>query len=96
MIIGISVGYSLYAAINFYYPYVLEKRLTYLRFRPRWSPKNGHPLRLLTEVEEDEFLTQEMIADESVHFYDYDVWIDEETGEKIIAKYDAHAHALIC
>ncbi|MDA1121021.1 MAG: hypothetical protein O2887_11115 [Bacteroidetes bacterium] len=96
MIIGISVGYSLYAVINFYYPYVLEKRLTHMRFRPRLSPKNGHQLRLLTEVEEDEYLTQEMIADENAHIYDYDVWIDEDTGEKIIEKYDAHSHALIC
>jgi len=95
-IISTIFGYTAYAYIKYYYPSIIEKKLTKLRFTPRISPESGKQMKLLTELEEDEHLTQEMIADEEGFVYEYDVWIDEETGHKFIEKYDAHLHALLC
>ncbi|MDA1121854.1 MAG: hypothetical protein O2887_15425 [Bacteroidetes bacterium] len=53
-------------------------------------------MRLFNEDEEDAYLTEEMIAHELDYVYDYDVWLNEETGFKLIERYDGHLHALIC
>jgi len=95
-IISTMFGYAAYAYIKYYHPSIIEKKLTKLRFSPRVSPVSGKEMKLLTEMEEDEHLTKEMIADEEGFVYEYDVWIDEETGHKLIEKYDAHLHALLC
>ncbi len=96
--LGITVifGYSLSQYFKVYYPFIMEKRLSKIRFSPRISPKTGKPMKLLSEKEEDAHLTQEMIDNENAFTYDYDVWIDEETGYKLIERYDGHLHSLIC
>lgn len=90
------IGYSIYAFLKYYYPSILEKKLNKIRFSPHVSSKSGNKMRLLTEDEEDIHLTAQMILDEESNIYEYDVWMDEETGDKIIEKYDGHLHAIIC
>ncbi|MFY0607302.1 MAG: hypothetical protein JXR10_11330 [Cyclobacteriaceae bacterium] len=95
IIIGTAVGYALWAIVKYYYPFILEKRLDKIRFKPMKS-SSGNPMRLLNEDEEDEFMTQAMIDEEDNHIADYDIWLDEVTGEKVVEKYDMLFHALIC
>lgn len=95
-LIGLSIGYGLWAYLKYYYPFILEKRLHKIRFSPMKSPHHGRPMRLLNENEEDTHLTQQMIDDEGTHTVDYDVWIDEVNQHKVIEKYDTHFHALVC
>ena len=53
-------------------------------------------MKLLNELEEDTYLTTEMIEHENNFTFDYDVWLDEDTGYKFIEKFDVHLHVLIC
>ncbi|MBR06949.1 MAG: hypothetical protein CMP48_04610 [Rickettsiales bacterium] len=94
-IIGMAVGYAIKVYLDYYYPFILEKRLHNIRFRPMKSI-GGHEMQLLNENEEDIHLTSEMIDEENEFSADYDVWIDTLTGEKVIEKYDTHFHTLIC
>lgn len=82
--------------LDVYYPSILEKKLTRIRFKKINHPVTGNPMRLLNEEEEDVHLTEEMIEHENIFAYDYDVWIDEITNEKIIEKYDVHHTHRIC
>ena len=95
-IIAVAFGYALYAYLKFYYPSILEDKLMKLRFKPRISPETGKEMKLLTEDEEDIHLTAEMIENEENLKYEYDVWIDEETGHKFIERYDGQQHAKLC
>lgn len=94
-IIGLAVGYAIKVYLEYYYPFVLDKRLHKIRFRAMKSV-SGHEMKLLNENEEDIHLTAEMIDEENEFSADYDVWINEHTGEKVIEKYDTHFHTLIC
>jgi hypothetical protein len=92
LILGFVSRYS----FGVYYPQFIEKRLEYLRKKPRISPKSGKPMKLLTEFEEDVHLDESMRAEEDVFSVDYDVWLDEETGYKRIEKYPGRIHRLKC
>ena len=94
-IIGFAAGYALWAVWKYYYPFVLEKRLNKIRFSPMKS-KEGNPMRLMNEEEEDEYMTEAMIEEEDAGIADYDIWVDEKTGQKVVEKYDLHFHALVC
>jgi hypothetical protein len=94
--IAFVVGYAFFAYMKYYYPFVLEKRLNKIRFKPMKSPDSGNEMRLLNELEEDQHLTQEMIDKEDAMISDFDVWLDEQTGHKIIQEYDTSEHALVC
>jgi preprotein translocase subunit SecG len=94
--ISFVIGYGLWAYLKYYYPFRLEKRLKKIRFKPLKSPKSGKSLRLLNEHEEDEHMTEEMIAMEDALEADFDIWIDDESGEKIVQKYDIAEHMLVC
>ncbi|SMD31656.1 hypothetical protein SAMN04488029_0019 [Reichenbachiella faecimaris] len=96
LIIGLLFASAIKTYLNVYYPFRLEKRLNKLRFRSRISPKTGVEMRLLTEKEEDVHLTKEMIEHENIRAYEYDVWLDETNGEKIIEKYEVNRHLIIC
>ncbi len=92
------VIYSMLASlIRIYYPTYMEKRLERLRNRPRVSPA-GNPMRKLSETEEDVHLEADQIAEEgsAVHSVDYDVWLDEKTGQKKIEKYFNYHHVVEC
>ena len=62
----------------------------------RRTGSNGAHLRLLGEEEEDVHLAEGMRAEENVFSVDYDVWMDEKTGEVKIEKYPGHLQALKC
>ncbi|UXP33079.1 hypothetical protein N6H18_03805 [Reichenbachiella agarivorans] len=85
--IGITIAFAFNAYLNTYYPFILERRLADIRFRVRKNPKNGHAMRLLNEEEEDEHLSEEMMKQEEDFEFDFDVWIDDRTGETIIETY---------
>lgn len=93
--IGSGVGYFFNTYLHVYYPFKLEKKLHKIRFNPRKSP-DGNKMKLLTEDEEDVHMTQEMIHHEKISAYEYDVWLDDKTGYKIIEKYNGSLYDLIC
>jgi hypothetical protein len=90
------VAYIASLILDFYYPTKLNAKLRRWRYMPRTNPKNGHKMRLLSEDEEDVHLHEGMQAEESVFSIDYDVWLDEKTGDIQIEKYEGHLTALRC
>lgn len=90
------VAYVANLILDYYYPTKLNTKLKRWRYMPRVNPNNGHKMRLLSEEEEDVHLDQGKQAEESIFSIDYDVWIDEKTGDIKIEKYDGHLTALRC
>jgi hypothetical protein len=93
---GTLVGYVAHLILEYYYPTRLDKKLKKWRFMPRINPANNNKMRLLSEEEEDVHLQEGMIAEENVFSIDYDVWIDEKTGDVLIEKYEGRLQALKC
>ena len=89
-------AYVAYLILQFYYPGILEKKLKIYRYTPRINPKNGNKMKLLSEDEEDAYLDEGMQAEEDLFTIDYDVWIDEQTGDTKIEKYKGFLSALKC
>ena len=96
MCIGTLVGYVSILIVKYYYPGKMQKKLDKWRFMPRINPKTGNKMKLLSEEEEDVHLGEGMQAEEDVFSVDYDVWIDEETQDVKIEKYDGYMSALKC
>ncbi|MFY0627795.1 MAG: hypothetical protein JXR07_15965 [Reichenbachiella sp.] len=94
--IGVLYGYIAQLMLKFYYPGIQAKKLKKYRYTTRINPKNGNPMKLLSEEEEDAYLDEGMQAEENVFSVDYDVWIDLETGDTHIEKYEGRLHALEC
>ncbi len=92
---GTLVVYVAYLVLEYYYPTVLNRKLRKWRFTPRMSSA-GNEMRLLSEDEEDVHLQEGMKAEENVFSIDYDVWMDEKSGEVKIEKYAGHLEALQC
>lgn len=90
------ISYVAALILEFYYPTKLNFKLRKLRYTPRVNPKNGRKMRLLSEDEEDLHLNEGMQAEENIFSIDYDVWVDESTGEVHIEKYQGHLLALQC
>ncbi|MEZ4972542.1 MAG: hypothetical protein R2820_04495 [Cyclobacteriaceae bacterium] len=90
------IGYVGSLVLEYYYPTKLNRKLKRWRYTPRTNPKTGNKMRLLTEAEEDVHLNEGMQAEENIFSIDYDVWIDEKSGEIKIEKYDGHLIALRC
>lgn len=93
---GTLIAYVAHLVLEYYYPTKLDKKLKKWRYMPRTNPKNGNKMRVLTEEEEDVHLDAGMIAEENVFSIDYDVWIDEKTGDVLIEKYEGRLQALKC
>lgn len=93
--LSIIAYFVFFGMIRVYYPGNVEKRLKRLRDTPRISP-SGNPMRRLSEAEEDAHLDPGQIEDEAIHSIDYDVWIDDVTGETRIEKYYNYQHAEAC
>jgi len=93
---GTLIGYISYLVLEYYYPTRLDKKLKRWRFTPRTNPSTGNKMRLLSEEEEDVHLDEGMLAEENVFSVDYDVWIDEKTGDIKIEKYQGKLQALQC
>lgn len=96
LVVGVLFWYFTRMTIKIYYPHILAKHLAHIRFKSMKAPWNGNKMKLLNEDEEDVHLTEDQIAHEEIFAYDYDVWVDEETGQKIVEKYDVHHTSLIC
>lgn len=94
--VGTLVGYVANLILLYYYPATLDKKLKKWRYTPRINPKTGNKMRLLSEEEEDVHLDEGMQAEEEAFSVDYDVWIDEETGDVKIEKYQGHLQAVQC
>jgi len=92
---GTLVGYVAFLILEYYYPTILNKKLNKWRYMPRVG-KSGNKLRLLGEEEEDVHLEEGMRAEENVFSIDYDVWVDEKSGEVKIEKYPGYLQALKC
>lgn len=90
------IGYVASLVLEYYYPTVLNFKLRRLRYTPRVNPKTGSKMRLLSEDEEDVHLDEGMQAEENLFSIDYDVWMDEKTGDVKIEKYQGHLVALQC
>ncbi len=88
--------YISHLLIKYAYPTTLEKKMRKWRLKPRTNPKTGHMMKLLSEDEEDVHLDEGMQAEENVFSVDYDVWVDEETGDIKIEKYPGHLIAYQC
>ncbi|MCE2731937.1 MAG: hypothetical protein O9302_03580 [Cyclobacteriaceae bacterium] len=93
---GTLVGYVGHLIFEYYYPTILHKKLLKWRYTPRRNPKTGNTMRLLSEEEEDVHLESGMQAEENMFSIDYDVWVDEKTGDVKIEKYRGHLEALQC
>lgn len=93
--VAVLFGYVIYLILKFYYPAKMEKHLRRLRYMPRMS-KAGNEMQLLSEEEEDVHLDEGMQAEENVFSVDYDVWVDESSGEVHIEKYSGYLEALEC
>lgn len=94
--IGTLVGYVSVLVLIFYYPGKMQKKLDQWRYLPRINPKTGNKMKLLSEDEEDVHLDEGMQAEENVFSIDYDVWIEEATGDTIIERYEGALEALEC
>ncbi|MEM6524559.1 MAG: hypothetical protein AAF693_12230 [Bacteroidota bacterium] len=93
---GTLIGYIGSLILEYYYPTKLDRKLKKWRYVPRVNPKTGNKMRLLSEDEEDVHLDEGMQAEEDVFSIDYDVWIDETTGDTKVEKYPGHLEALQC
>lgn len=94
--LAVLYGYVAQLMLKFWYPSIQTKKLKRLRYTPRINPKTGNEMKLLSEEEEDAYLDEGMQAEEDVFSVDYDVWIDVETNDTHIEKYEGRLHALEC
>ncbi len=90
------VSYVAKLILQYYYPTKLHEKLKKWRYMPRVNPKTGNRMRLLAEDEEDVHLDEGAKSEESIFSIDYDVWIDDKTGDVQIEKYQGHLTALRC
>ena len=95
-IVGVAIYAGLRSYLDVYYPNYMGRRLEKIRYSQKRSSETGGSMKLLNEQEEDIYLTEEMQGDEKSLKYDYDVWLDEQTGYVQIEKYDMHVNAIIC
>ncbi len=93
---GTLVIYIGHLMLKYSYPTKLHKKLKKWRYKPRINVKTGNPMQLLSEEEEDVHLDAGMQAEENVFSVDYDVWVEEATGDVHIEKYPGHLQAYQC
>lgn len=93
---GTLIAYIASLVLDYYYPTKLNTKLRKWRYMPRINPKTGNRMRLLSEDEEDVHMNEGMQAEENIFSIDYDVWLDEKSGDLQIEKYEGHLIALRC
>lgn len=94
----VVIAYLILASsVRILYPRFLENRLMRIRNKPRVSAA-GNKMRRLTSEEGAVHLEESQLAEHSseIHSVEYDVWVDEKTGEKRVEKYMAYQHAEKC
>jgi hypothetical protein len=90
------VAYVAKLVLQYYYPTKLNAKLKKWRYMPRVNAKTGNRMRLLSEEEEDVHLEEGKQSEEDIFSIDYDVWIDDKSGEIQVEKYPGHLTALRC
>lgn len=90
------LGYVAKLVLQYYYPTKLNSKLKKWRYMPRVNPKTGNRMKLLSEEEEDVHLDEGSQAEENIFSIDYDVWMDEKSGDIKIEKYQGHLTTLRC
>lgn len=85
------------STVRILYPNFLESRLNRIRNKPRKSSA-GNVMRKLSAEEGAVHLEAEQAAQHAseIHSVEYDVWLDDKTGEKKIEKYMGYQHAEKC
>jgi hypothetical protein len=94
----VVIAYLILAStVRILYPRFLENRLMRIRNKPRVSAA-GNKMRKLTSEEGAVHLEESQLAEHTseIHSVEYDVWVDEKTGEKRVEKYMAYQHAEKC
>lgn len=83
--------------VKILYPRFLENRLMRIRNKPRISSA-GNSMRKLSADEGAVHLEDSQRSEHKseIHSVEYDVWLDEKTGEKKVEKYMAYQHAEKC
>lgn len=59
-----------------------------LRYAPMFCPLCGRRMRVLSEAEEDRYLSLKQQAEENVHSIDYDVWLCTNCAHTIVLPYE--------
>jgi len=65
-----------------------EKRLKKYRYAPRFSKRNGKPMRMLTNYDEIDFLGEVQLLEEELKSILYDVWITDDQSDIMILEYE--------
>ena len=100
--LGVSViatGAAIYLPLMYFrlrYPKTQAKKLNKYRYAPRINPASGNKMKLLSEEEEDAYLDPGKQAEEETFSVDYDVWLDEETGDTVVERYEGRLLASKC
>jgi hypothetical protein len=85
------------SVVRILYPRFLEARLERIRNKPRVSSA-GNQMRKLSAEEGAVHLEAGQAAQHAseIHSVEYDVWLDDKTGEKKVEKYMAYQHSEKC
>jgi phage-related holin len=97
IVFGTIAYVTLTSIVGIVYPKLLEGRLKRIRNKPRKSSA-GNVMRKLSDQEGSVHLEADQLSlhKSEIHSAEYDVWIDDKTGEKKIDKYMAYQHAEKC
>lgn len=87
-----ALAFSIAPLVLFPIPYLLVhfyiKRLAHkLRYGRRFSKKNGMEMFLLSEEEEDEFMSTGQVTEEEIGVADYDVWSTKDHSDTLVLRY---------
>ncbi len=66
---------------------LVENTMERWRNTVRFSPKTGLEMRLLSEIDDDKYLSKGQRTEEFVKSIDYDVWITDEPDDILILRY---------
>ena len=67
---------------------MVKKRLQGYRIGPRFSKKNGMPMKLLTNYDEIDVLKGEQLLEEELRSILYDVWVTDDKSDIMILEYE--------
>ena len=94
----VAVAYMVLSSmVRILYPKFLENRLLRIRNRTRKSTA-GNRMRKLSAGEGAVHLEEGQLAERvnEIHSIEYDVWLDDKTGEKRVEKYLVYQHVGKC
>ena len=97
IVLGTIFYVTLTSVVGIIYPRLLERRLKRIRNKPRKSSA-GNVMRKLSDEEGSVHLEADQLSmhKSEIHSAEYDVWLDDKTGEKKIDKYMAYQRGEKC